>query len=109
MCAKAMCYMRSLVCSREGFRGRCAQRRFNALVHRLAKLAATLPAVVLGWFALEKLRLPSDRRATALVSANDDYAFKATSVAAERNCPNAPELGKSSRGNHEQIKPEKFN
>ncbi|CAK0825635.1 unnamed protein product, partial [Prorocentrum cordatum] len=88
---------------------RTFKRRFNILVHRLAKLAATLPAIVLGWFFLKKLRLPSDRRAMVLASANNDYDFKAMSAAAERNCPNVAEFDRpGGRGQDQTFKPKKF-
>ncbi|CAK0838337.1 unnamed protein product [Prorocentrum cordatum] len=88
---------------------RTFKRRFNTLVHRLAKFAVTLPAIVLGWFFLEKLRLPSDRRAMVLASANVDYDFKVMSAAAERNCPNVAEFDRpGGRGRDQPFKPKVF-
>ncbi|CAK0825753.1 unnamed protein product, partial [Prorocentrum cordatum] len=87
---------------------RTLHRRFNTLVHRLAKFAVTLPPVVLGRFFLEKPRLPSDRRAIVLASANNAYDIRITSAAVERICPNVAEFDKTGRGQDQPFKPKKF-
>ena len=55
---------------------RAFRRRFNILIHRLARFKVVLPNIVLGWFFLEKMRLPTDRRAMVLASANNDYDYE---------------------------------
>ena len=77
---------------RPGEQVRAFRRRFNTLVHRLARFAVVLPSIVLGWFFLEKLRLPAERRAMVLASCSNNYEFERVIQAAERNIPNVAEF-----------------
>ena len=77
---------------RPGEQVRSFRRRFNTLVHRLARLSVVLPSIVLGWFFFEKLKLPNERRAMVLASANNDYEYEKVAAAAERNCANVAEF-----------------